>query len=134
MKVKSRREILDLFSQLGYNVMFGKQYKYMGDYSQIRNIKDGLQLFSELGYNVEYQRVTKNTKLMKSYKISFENIKWNDKDYQNDFDYWGDYESEEEIDIEYILMDWQKDTNEYEGRDDLRIISCEFTIELEDEE
>jgi len=62
MKVKSRTEILDLFARFGYNVMFGKQYKDMGDYNQIRNINDAIQLFSEFGYEVEYQRVTKNTK------------------------------------------------------------------------
>jgi hypothetical protein len=71
---------------------------------------------------------------MKSYKITFENIKWNDKDYQNDFDYCGDYESEQSIDIEAILDNHKDDCNEDEGRDDLRIVNCEYTIEVEDEE
>jgi len=62
MKVKSRKEILDLFASFGYNVMFGKNYKDMGDYNQIRNINDAIQLFSEFGYEVQYQRVNKNNK------------------------------------------------------------------------
>ena len=70
---------------------------------------------------------------MKSYKITFENIKWNDKNYENDFDFWADYESEEEIDIESILKQHEKDCNEDECRDDLRVVNCEFTIELDEE-
>lgn len=58
MTVKSRKEILDLFSSLGYNVMFAKHYRDMGDYNEIRNISDALLLFSELGYQVKYVKKT----------------------------------------------------------------------------
>ena len=56
MIVKSRKEVLELFAELGYNVMFGKHYRDMGDYNEIRNISDALVLFSELGYQVKYKR------------------------------------------------------------------------------
>jgi len=53
MTIKNRKDALDLFSQLGYNVMFGKHYRDMGDYNEIRNLNDAVKLFAELGYNVE---------------------------------------------------------------------------------
>jgi len=53
MTIKNRKDALDLFSQLGYNVMFGKHYRDMGDYNKIRNLNDAVKLFAELGYNVE---------------------------------------------------------------------------------
>jgi len=56
MKVKSRKEILELFAQLGYNVKFGKHYRDMGYYNEIRNISDALMLFSQLGYQVKYKK------------------------------------------------------------------------------
>ena len=56
MIVKSRKEVLELFAELGYNVMFGKHYRDMGDYNEIRNISDALVLFSELEYEVKYKR------------------------------------------------------------------------------
>jgi len=57
MNIKNRKDALDLFSQLGYNVMFGKHYRDMGDYNEIRNLDDAVKLFAELGYNVKkYQK------------------------------------------------------------------------------
>jgi hypothetical protein len=56
MTVKSRKEILELFAELDYNVMFGKHYRDMDYYYEIRNISDALILFSELGYEVNYKK------------------------------------------------------------------------------
>lgn len=53
MIIKNRKDALDLFSQLGYNVMFGKHYRDMGEYNEIRNLDDAIKLFAELGYNVK---------------------------------------------------------------------------------
>ena len=69
--------------------------------------------------------------MSKSYKVTFYDIKWNDKNYINDwFEVYGDYESEQSIDIESLLEQQDEDCNESENRDDLRITHYEHKIEL----
>ena len=67
-----------------------------------------------------------------NYKITIYNIKWNDTDYVNDwFEVYGDYESENSIDIESLVEQQIDDCNEDEDRDDLVITHYESKIELE---
>jgi len=79
-------------------------------------------------------KINKKIKVMrtKSYKITIYNIKWNDTDYVNDwFEVYGDYESENSIDIESLVEQQIDDCNEDEDRDDLVITHYESKIELD---
>ena len=65
----------------------------------------------------------------KTYKVVVYDIKWNDKNYKNDWFEIDGYENEN-IDIDAILDQQEQDCNEDEDRDDLRIKTYEHKIEL----
>lgn len=67
--------------------------------------------------------------MSKNYKVTVFDIKWNDENYINDWFEIDGYENEN-IDIDAILDQQEIDCNEDEDRDDLRIKTYEYKIEL----
>ena len=67
--------------------------------------------------------------MSKSYKVVVYDIVWNDTNYQNNWFEIDGYENEN-IDIDAILDQHEEDCNEDENRDDLRIKTYEYKIEL----
>ena len=60
--------------------------------------------------------------------IKFYDVKWNDKNYHNDWFEVDGFDIDEHIDIDSLLDEQDKDCNESEGRTDLAITHYEYKI------